>query len=326
MSKQSNQKIKMLKLWEILCQESDRLHQIDTATILKRLAEQGIACERKALYDDIEILNKFGYKVSVSRGRSNMYYAKNSDFTVPELSILVDAVQSATFITQKKTDELVDKIARLGGTSGDMLRNSVYFDTQKYNNEDIYRNIDLIEQAIAQNDKVSYTYFDYNAKLEEVFRKNGERYKVNPLGLAFNENNYYLVCYDDKHLSLANYRVDRMKAVKVEAERIIMADCAVEFDMAQHKRRAFSMYTGVEVNVEIEFDVSLIDVMLDKFGVEVGIRSLNDTTCRLNAFVLVSPMFFATILGLGTKARIISPDNVVEQMRRFVTEISQIYN
>lgn len=158
MSKKSFQKIKLLKLWEILNKESDIYYPLDTYSILSKLSEVGINCDRKTLYSDINELNKNGYKIIVKRSKRNLYYTDNSDFNLPELRILVDAVEAAKFITETKTDELVEKIATLGrNCDKDALRNGVYFDTQKYSNEAIYNNIVSLDTAIYNNKKVSFS-------------------------------------------------------------------------------------------------------------------------------------------------------------------------
>ena len=314
MSKENFQKIKLLKIWEILCRESDEEHPLDTVILIERLKNAGILCDRKTLYNDIAELNDNGYQVFQKRARRNQYYVEKSDFSVPELRILIDAVQAANFISQKKTDELVEKIANLGGSyRADALKNGVYFDMQKYNNESVYNNIMKLDEAINNDRKVSFKYFDYDENGNIAYRKDGKRYLVNPLALVFNEDCYYLVCYSDKYKNLSNYRIDRIDDVIVEAEPIILADCAKDFDIAEHRRKAFSMFTGEETEVEIEFDKSLIDVMMDKFGVSVRMESAGETTCRLKTKIQISPVFFGWCATFGDKLKIISPQKIAKQ-------------
>lgn len=327
MSKENFQKIKLLKIWEILCKDSDKEHPLDTVTLIEKLKKTGISCDRKTLYNDIDELNKYGYKVFQERSKRNKYYAENTCFSVPELRILIDAVQSANFITQKKTDELVEKIANLAGSyKADALKNGVYFDTQKYTNESIYQNILKLDEAINSDRKVSYKYFDYDVNKNIVFRKDGARYKVNPLALVFNNDCYYLVCYKDKYKNLSSYRVDRMADVIAETDRITVADCAVNFDIAEYKRKAFLMYTGEEVEVEIEFDKSLIDVILDKFGLSVQMEKVTEERCRLRTTVQISPVFFSWCATFGDKLRLVSPQRVVREFVKAMQTVLEQYN
>jgi predicted DNA-binding transcriptional regulator YafY len=326
MGKENFQKIKLLKIWEILRQDSDKDHWLDTVDIIEKLAEKGISCDRKTLYNDINELNAHGYKVYQKRSRRNLYYTDHSAFSVPELRILIDAVQSANFITEKKTEHFVDKIAALAGSyKADTLKNGVYFDNQKYSNEAVYNNILKIDEAINADNKVSFKYFDYDENGDTVFRKDGNRYWVNPLALVLNDDCYYLVCYSDKYKNLANYRIDRIDDIAIEDERIVIADCALNFDIAEYRRKAFLMYTGEDVEIELEFDKSLIDVMMDKFGVEIKIESLANGKCKLKSNVNISPVFLGWCSTFGTKLFISKPDKVRMQFLSYIKDIVNFY-
>lgn len=323
----SSQKIKLLKIWEILRQYSDEQNPLDTIQIIEKLKKLGISCERKTLYKDIDELNANGYKVYQKRSKRNLYYVKQSEFSVAELRILIDAVQSSIFITEKKTEELVEKIANLAGSfKADTLKNGVYFDIQKYKNEDIYNNIAKIDEAINSDRKVSFRYFTYDENAEISYKKDGARYKINPVALAFANDCYYLICFSDKHQSLSNYRVDRISDIEIEDERITHAQCAIEFDIAEYRRKTFAMYSsGKEVKVEIEFDKSLVSVMMDKFGTEVKIRGVGEGKCRLKAKVQISPVFFGWCATFGPKLRIISPASVAEEYKECLQKILETY-
>lgn len=327
MGKENFQKIKLLKLWDILSRESDAEHPLDTITIIKKLNDKGILCDRKTLYNDIDELNKHGYEVIQKRSKRNLYYVKKSDFSLPELRILIDAVEAANFISQEKTDKLVEKIADLGGSyRSDTLKNGVYFDTQKYNNESVYNNIAKLDEAINSDKKVSFKYFDYDECGNIVFRKEGSKYEVNPVALIFNNDCYYLACYSDKYKNLSNYRVDRIDGVVVEQESIVPADCAKDFDIGEYRRKAFSMFTGEETEIEIEFDKSLIDVMMDKFGVSVIMKKTAENKCRLKAKIQISPVFFGWCATLGDKLKLVSPQKVVRQFIQSIQYTLQQYS
>lgn len=192
MPKTNFTKIKLLKLWEILSQDSDEDHPLSTKRILEKLKCQGIECDRKTLYEDIRLLNEYGYEVLCEKGQhSNRYCVVDRSFDVPELHILMDAVQAAGFITEKKTAELVNKIASLGGSNrAEVLKtNLVHFNTTKHSNENIYYSVNEIGEAILSEKKLSFLYFDYNEKRERVFRKEGSRYVVNPVATVFFNDN-----------------------------------------------------------------------------------------------------------------------------------------
>lgn len=320
-------KIKLLKLWEILSQDSDEDHPLSTKLIIEKLKSQGIEYDRKTLYEDIRLLNEYGYEVLCEKGQHcNRYCVVDRSFDVPELHILMDAVQAAGFITEKKTTELVDKIASLGGSNrAEVLKtNLVHFNTTKHSNENIYYNVNEIGEAILSGKKMSFLYFNYNERGERVFRKDGSRYVVNPVATVFSNDNYYLLCYHDKYDNAASYRVDRMTEVKVETEDINKSKRPKNLDVSMHRKQAFSMYAGEKVRVRLQADKSLIDVLMDKFGEELHIISNGDSV-QLETDVQLSPIFFGWCLSFGRKLKIISPKSLREDLHKYLNEIEAEY-
>jgi predicted DNA-binding transcriptional regulator YafY len=322
----SAQRVRALKIYEMLCQDSDEDHPLATARIIARLANDGIECNRKTLYKDIKALNDFGFEVLSRREQSNVYYVVSRRFDVPELRILIDAVQAASFITPNKSKVLIDKIAGLGGSNrGKVLKNSTAFNTVKLKNEGIYYNVASLDDAIIAKHQVSFQYFDYNEQSKRVLRKDGERYIVNPIALVFNENNYYLVCYNDKYQNKSNYRVDRMIDVRVEETKITKADCADNFSFSEYRKQALSMFAGKTKKVQIQFDKSLMDVIIDRFGDDVSIRCVGDTLRSVNVSVIVSPMFFGWCSSFGDKLKLVAPAEIKKEYADYIKAIAQAY-
>lgn len=327
MGKENFSKIKLLTIWEILNRDSDENCPMSTNQILEKLKVKGIDCDRRTLYADIAALNSFGYEVLCTKGQhSNLYCVVDRSFDVPELHILMDAVQAAGFITEKKTAELVDKIAALGGSNhAELLKtNLVHFNTTKHSNENIYYNVYAIGEAILSGKKVSFLYFDYDERGGRVFRKEGCRYIVNPVATVFSNDNYYLLCYHDKHENAASYRVDRMTEVKVESEDINKAKRPKNLDVSAHRKQAFSMYAGETVRVRLQAEKSLIDVLMDKFGEGLHLISYGDCV-QFETDVQISPNFFGWCLSFGKKLKIVSPNRLREQLHNYMQEIATEY-
>lgn len=313
MAKTVNQKIKLLRILEILRMYSDEENPMTTKEIISKLNEQGIECARKSLYDDIDILNEYGYEILCIKSTQNKYYIVDRTFDIPELKILLDAVQSASFITEKKTKDLVCKVANLAGChrADLLLENIVCFDTNKHTNESIYYSVDTIDRAIVEKKKISFLYFDYDLNGNRVYRKDKERYVVNPVALIFSENNYYLTCYNDKYQNLSNYRVDRMDKVEELNEAVVPAECVAGFDVHKHRAQAFSMFAGELEEVILLVENSLIDVILDKFGQKTVRRKVDDDHFEIRVKVQVSPTFYAWCSTFGTKLKIVSPPEII---------------
>ncbi len=329
MKQDKSNKIRLLKIWEILKQESDEDNYISSKDIMEKLGEMGIECDRRTLYDDIDVLNDFGYEVLVEKqpGKANMYYVVDRTFDVPELRILMDAVQAASFVTPKKTKLFLEKIADLGGSSrAEILKkNIVNFDTSKHSNEEIFYSVDEIERGILSGKKVSFLYFEYNTKKEKVYRKNKKRYVVNPCATIFSNDNYYLVAYNEKYDSINAYRIDRMDKVRVEEEKKINPP-KDKFDLKRHKVEVFDMFTGETKRVRIWFDKQVIDPVMDKFGETIRIAEIDENTAEIMVDVQISERFLAWVCSFAEKMWIKGPEEIVVQVKEYIKKMYSNYS
>ncbi|MBE6700480.1 MAG: WYL domain-containing transcriptional regulator [Ruminococcaceae bacterium] len=319
MEEQNVKKIKLLKLVEILRAETDEQNPMLATDVCKRLANNGIIVHRRVLTRDIDILNEFGYEImSTLIGHERAYYVIDRSFSVPELKILIDAVQAATFITEKKTPELVEKIAALGGShrAEIMQENIVCFNTRKHSNESIYYNVDCLENAIQNNKRVIFLYYDLDEHGEKVYRRDGHHYVVEPIALVFNDDNYYLSCYSAKHDGTANYRVDRMTAVESIDEEISEKAQELRGEMGCYTEQVFRMYGGDIENVTLELDDKLIGVIYDKFGEETKIIRTGETTVAASVKVQISPTFFGWLFQFGNQMKVLSPSSVANDYKK----------
>jgi len=316
-------KIKIVKILEILHRESDETHHISTNALLDRLLECGIECSRQTLYSDIKVLNSCGYEILCDRSGSNEYYISDRSFNMPEIRILLDAVQAASFITPKKTEELVDKIAALGGDRhAEILKNNIMqYNTTKHTNEEIYYVVNELEQAIIRGKKVSFYYFDYNARREKVYRKGKKRYVANPYATVFSGDNYYLITYSDKYKNTVHYRIDRMEGVRLCDEDIT----APAIDIKKHKKELFGMYSGEEVRVRMEAEKSLLDVIFDRFGEDIALAEDGENKVLFEAEVQVSPQFIAWVCSFGNRMKVLSPKKVVNKVKDNLRALMSLY-
>jgi predicted DNA-binding transcriptional regulator YafY len=331
MKEENVKRIRLLKIWEILRQETDEDHPMTTPALLNKLAGYGIVCDRRTLYSDINVLNDFGYEILKTRAIANEYYVVDRTFDIPEVQILMDAVQSAGFITKKKTDQLVDKIAQLAGSQrAEVLKqNIVAFSTPKSTNESIFYIVNELSTAINNHKKISFNYFDYDTKHRRVYRESdGEIkiYVVNPLATVFADDKYYMFCYDDKHGNVVQYRVDRMDNVAVLDEDITENKQVESLDIGRHKRQMFSMYGGEATRVSFVAAKWLIDLIYDKFGEDVQINEYDEKSVIFNAEVQVSPTFFAWCCSFGDDLKLIAPKHVLEELKEYIGKLSMLYS
>ena len=324
MANENIRKVKLLKLLELLRQNTDEDHPMSTAQIAAALAQMGITFDRRTISQDIITLNELGYEImSVMIGHDKCYYVEDRSFSIPELKILIDAVHASSFITEKKSKELISKIAALAGThrAEVLKRNMVCFNTRKHSNEHILYNVDALEDAILRKKKVIFYYFDLDENGNRVYRLNGHHYVVEPIALVFNEDNYYLTCYSARHDSTSNYRVDRMEAVEVIKEDCCEKALALRDQVATYTEQAFKMFGGKTEDVVLEFDQSLIGAVYDRFGEYTKMMKTSESKCIASVRVQVSPVFWGWLFQFVEKMDIISPANLSLEYKARVSSI-----
>ena len=322
------QKIKLLKLYEILRQHTDEERPLSTNQLCAMLKAEGITCDRRTLAEDIDILNANGFEVLRRRTRYAMlFYIVDRRFDLAEVKILIDAIQAASFITPQKTKELTDKVAGLAGShmAAALTGNLVTFNTRKHTNEAIYYTVDTLQRALQQKLKASFQYFDLDENGNRVLRKKSERYVVNPVGLVYHEDNYYLVTYHETHEATVNYRVDRIANAKVEDETVAEQAIALSDELGVYTERIFKMFNGPQATVELQFDRKLIDAVHDKFGEGIEIIACKRGLCKATVEVLISPVFFAWCFQFGKSMKILSPDSVATEMKEHAQKIARMY-
>lgn len=327
MANDNCQKIKLLKLYELLKQETDENHAMTTAQICQRLGDLGISCDRRTLSKDIALLNEYGYEImDEMQGHEKGYYVIDRAFSVPELKVMMDAVHAANFITEKKSEELIDRIAALGGShKAELLkRNQTCFNTHRHSNEAIYYNIDACEHALQQQRRLAFYYFDLNERLGRVYRKNKKQYQVDPMALIMNNNNYYLMCYTSKYDGITNYRLDRMEQVEVIDEPVDENAIIHSSDAASFNNQAFSMYGGPVEKAVIQFSDTLIGVIFDKFGESTQMIRQDEHTCIATVDIQKSPTFWGWLFTFGQDMKILAPEPLVKDWKEQIEKLNSL--
>lgn len=323
MAKSEGQKLKLLYIIKMLEEHSDENHPLSTAEIIRRLDALGIHSERKSIYDDMAKLCDFGYDIiQIHSRQGGGYYLAEREFELPELKLLVDAVQSSRFITTKKSRELIKKLeAKVSKYDAGKLQRQVYVAGRvKTENEGIYYSIDNIHRAIQENLQISFQYLDWNLKKQMVPRLNGQK-TVSPWAMIWREENYYLAAYDSEDKIMKHYRVDKMGQVQVLDSAREGLEQFEKLDLAAYVNRTFGMYGGEEETVTLQLPNRLIGVVMDRFGKEADIRPMDGEVFRVRARVAVSGQFFGWLAGIGKEAVIVSPEEVREQYKSWLQDI-----
>ena len=326
MPKGSKQKFKLYRLAQIMQEQTDEDHFITMPQIMAALAEYDITADRKSVYADLRDLEVLGIEVEGEPvGNRYHYHVVDRPFELPELKLLVDAIQSSKFITEKKTNALIRKLEKLVSKyDAQKLQRQVFVSGRiKTMNESIYYTVDAIHNAISENKKIRFQYFQWNVKKEMELRHNGGWYHISPWGLLWENENYYLVGYDDKADKIKHYRVDKMLHIKLSNESRDGKEHFKKLDMADYAKKSFGMFGGKEQTVKLLVKNSLAGVIIDRFGKNVMLIPTDDEHFTVNVDVHVSRQFLGWVFSLGEDIKIVGPDEVVDEMKK---EINRIIN
>ena len=312
MAKSEGQKLKLLYLKKLLEEQSDELHPINTQYILDYLASHDIKAERKAIYNDIECLQEFGMDIIHKPGRNGGYYLASREFELPELKLLVDAVQSSKFLTTKKSMQLIAKLSRLASNyeAGGLKRQVVVSGRVKTMNESIYYNVDRLHEAIALNSQIHFRYFEWGMDGKRHDRPGP--YEASPYGLIWDDENYYLVAHSPRH-GITHYRVDKMTHIEITGEPRYMDPEAKKLSASAYGRNVFGMFGRDTTTVRMRFHKSLVGVVIDRFGSDTMLIPDGEEHFIFSMDIAVSPLFLGWFAGFGDRAQILSPQSVIDQ-------------
>lgn len=311
-------KLRILYLYQHLLRYSDAEHPISTAQLIEDLKEQyDIDVNRNTLANDLAMLHKSGFNIEVIHSQSNSYYIDTQTFDLAELKVLIDAVSSSKFITQKKSRELIEKLLSLTSEhSAAQLRRHIYVEGRvKSENEKGYYIVDIINEAIDSGIKIRFQYADYSTKKRKVLRHGGEPYIVSPYALIWDGDYYYVVGFSEKRGIVQSFRLDRFyKTPELLDEKAVSAPQS--FNISAYAQSVFRMYdTDNPVDVELQCKNHLANAIIDRFGKAVQIREIDDQNFKVTVKVCASPTFYRWVFGWNGDMKIISPENVREEYR-----------
>lgn len=327
MARSPQQKLKLLRLMEILLHRTDEKHPMSVPEMISELEKYDIKAERKSIYDDLEALRLFGLDVVATRGRGCGYYIGSREFELPELKLLVDSVQSSKFITHKKTLSLIKKIESLASAyDAQLLHRQVYVRNRvKSMNESVYYNVDSVSGAINADKRIHFRYYEYTLSKERQFRHDGAVYEISPFALIWDDENYYMLGWDNTAGKMKHFRVDKMEGI-TECEELRQGREVFEkVDMSAYSQKVFGMFTGREEIVRLRFARHLAGAVIDRFGKEVTLLPDGEEHFTVSLPVVLSPKFYAWVFGFGAEAEILAPESARAAMAELLREVAERY-
>lgn len=315
-----NQKIKILYLMRIFLEQTDEEHPMSVKELIAYLNSLGISAERKTVYDDIETLRNFGMDILNRREHPAGFYLASREFELPELRLLVDAVQSSRCITNGKSRQLIRKLESLASVyeSRQLRRQGFAENRIRTINENVYYSIDMIQRALTEDRQISFQYCEWTVEKKLRPENEGERYSVSPWGLVWQNEEYYLITYDEKCGRVKQYQVDKLQQIRIEKEVRRGREFFENYDIGELTSRTFGMFGGREVTICLEAHNRLVGVVLDRFGRDIMIHRKDPEHFKTLVRVNISDRFFGWIASLGPDAVIASPDEIRDKYREFL--------
>ena len=325
MPKSDNQKLKIFYILDYLERNSNEHNPVrasDLITMLDR--NHNIRCDRKTVYSDVAALQQYGVDIVSVPGKNGGYYIASRNFELPELKLLIDAVQSSRYLTEKKSKELIEKLcSQCNEQDAKLMRRTVLVSGRvKSMNETIYYNVDAIQEAIAQNKQITFRYFDWDFGGKRKYRE--KEYLASPYGLCQDNENCYLLAFSSRH-GVTSYRVDRMSDIQLTDDSRIPCPELTGKALHDHANRLFQMYSGDALDVKMRFHKSLLNVVIDRFGKDTMLIPDGDEHFNFTVKVAISPMFLSWVIGFGAKAKILYPQSVVDACKELCLEAMNQY-
>ena len=324
MTNYNKMKLKLRYMMKYFLENTDEEHTTNAEHIIEYLATLGIQAERKSVYRDIQILREYGLDI-IQKGRRGGCYLASGEFQLAELKLLVDAVQVAKVITPKKSRELIEKLSKQTSKyhADELDREVLLVNRAKTANENIYYNIDHIHAAIAKRKQITFNYMEWT--LDKTLVEKPRQYRVSPWLLVWDDENYYLVGFDDFSEEKRHYRVDKMKNVTVTKDECVNEQEYEMLDRASYGKATFGMFGGSRAHMKLWFENELIGVVIDRFGTQIQTAPYDEHSFSVSLEIDVSERFFGWLAGFGTRAKILEPYMAAEEFRRFVLDIAENY-
>lgn len=314
-------KRRLLLVQRLLYESTDEQHPLTTFEILEYLENQGIITNRKTLKGDIDIMVDCGMDIITVQSKPNKYFWGAREFEQAELKLLIDAVSSSRFITQKKSQILAKKIMTLSNKHGqkELKRNIYETNRIKSKNESLLYVVDAVNEAISSKKKIAFQYTDYTSEKKKVLKNSGEVYTLSPYALFWNEDFYYVVGYSDKHGNISSFRADRICHIELLEEKAVRK--SKDFSLERYSRQIFEMYDGDTVKVKLECRNYIMRYVIDRFGESVETELATEDTFYAYPEVALSPNFYSWVFKFAGEIKIISPDKAKSTLNEMAQSI-----
>jgi len=315
-------KRRILVLLNFLYEQTDEEHQITSDELVEYLRDQGVPANKKTLKNDLDLMVDTGIDIVTVSSKPNRYFWGNRQFEMPELKLLIDAVSSSRFITEKKSRELVKKLSELASVNQkNELRRHIHGTGGRFKtrNENIYYTVNDINEAINKRKRIAFRYFEYDGEKNKVYRNDGKEYELSPYDMIWNNDFYYVVGYSREHSNVSTFRVDRIDRIEILNERAVKKPAG--YNVEDYSTQIFEMFEGERTRVRLECKNELMKYVIDRFGEDVDTKPKGDDHFVATVSVSLSPNFYAWVFRFAGGIRILTPKKAVDTITEMAVAI-----
>ena len=316
--------LKSFYILKILSERTDDEHVLNASQIMDLLkSEYGITVNRQTVYSEIDKLQAADVDIVLQDGKLGGYYLASRQFELPELKLMVDAVQFSRFITKKKSQELIRKLETLCSLEEAKQLSSqvVVYNRPKTLNETIYYNVDMLHSAIYRERQITFQYAEWTVRKKMELRHGGDYYIASPLHLIWDDENYYLIAFDEKAGKVKHYRVDKIRSLSILKDARSETAVSQQIDLGTFGAKTFGMFGGRDVKVRLKCRNHLAGVVLDRFGQDIWMIPTDADHFSAEVTVTVSPQFFGWVTAIGEDMQLEGPQELVEEYRKYLEKI-----
>lgn len=319
---------RLLKIRQILEEETDEENHLSIKEIQQKLEQwaENETFDRRTIRSDIESLDRSGFYIITNQEKygTRVYSYQERLFEVYQLRLIIDAILSARFITTNEKDRLIKNIKQLTSKyiAKSLPETMTFTQSTSVDYEPVRVNIDRIHEGVSEEKVIRYHYGRYNVDKEFVYGREGEFYYVEPYALIWQNDYYYLIGKFQETNEIRHYRLDRMRDVEVLDEKFKKENISLQ----NYVDKTFHMYGGEDIRISVRFTNNLVNVVLDRFGIDVDIEKDGEDHFILNTRAKLSDGLIHWLLTWGSQAQVLSPDFLVDKVKRRVAEMYEIYH
>lgn len=327
--------LKILYVLDML-NRTDEFHPINSTQIIDNLKKEGLKAERKSIGNYIRILSdEMGYDIIRCDNKNLGWYMVGQTFEDYELKIMVDAINSAKFITAKDTREIRKKILGLATQEGNRVIKAgmVMDETLKMTDPQFMIKFDTVMRAIADHKQIQFQYQDYGKGNQKLLKKNGKVYQITPYYLGVWNYEYFVVANTKGHDNVSFYRVEMMKNVETTEEPSVPMTKVKELKDIGKNGRSFGDFIketvhlrgGTVKSIRISGINHLRRAVMKKFGNKLSFRDEGEDRFSVRVNAVVSEGFYQWIAQFGSNMKIEGPKECVTQYKEYLKDTLKLY-